>query len=721
MIHRCSPWRLRRALVLVAWMAGLAATLVTGEPARAVVPGVNGQIAFETTRDGNAEIDLMNPDGSGIVRVTTNAVSDFDPVWSPDGTEIAFTSARDGNDEIYVMNADGTGQVRLTTNTSQDRLPTWSPDGTKIAFIVNGDGNAEIYTMNADGTGQVNRSTDAGNDQEPAWSPDGNSIAWATTRGGVPFEIYTMNPDGSGKVRRTTNTSNDTQPEWSPDGTKIAFTATRDGNSEIYTMNADGTGQVNRSVNAAADQLPAWSPDGAKIAFTSARDGNSEVYTMNADGSDQVNRSSNASSDRNPDWGVGTDSDGDALLDDWEQNGIDTDGNGSADLDLPGMGAEVFHKDIFLELDVMSGHGLSQAAIDDVIAAFDNAPVANPDLANGINLHVDNGSTSVMNAAGDQWGAQSDQDSLTHQDVLGSFSAPNVYDWSAFDTIKAANFSSDREPAFHYVVVGHRHGNASNSSSGISRGINASDLLVTLGALSEPGEGSGTPAQQAGTLMHELGHNLGLRHGGNDGRNYKPNYLSIMNYSFQFAWLTKANGTSVLDYSRFKIALNENALNETSGFGRPASSPEAGFNTLAGCPGDPAPAFEPSTLDPIPVLSGAVDWNCNGVANGTVSADLNDDGVLTSSTSIEDWKALAYNGGTVGSGVGSVTLPATSDVIEPQLEELLRNEQALGNSLRPLPVAAPAAPTPPAPAKKCKKGRKLKKGKCVKKKKRKKR
>jgi redox-regulated HSP33 family molecular chaperone len=47
--------------------------------------------------------------------------------------KIAFTSNRDGNIEIYVMNADGSGQTRLTTNAASDRFPAWSPDGLKIA------------------------------------------------------------------------------------------------------------------------------------------------------------------------------------------------------------------------------------------------------------------------------------------------------------------------------------------------------------------------------------------------------------------------------------------------------------------------------------------------------------------------------------------------------------------------------------------------------------
>ncbi len=129
------------------------------------------QIAFQTDRDGNDEIYVMNPDGTGPTRLTNDAATDQTPAWSPDGTKIAFETNRDGNTEIYVINADGTGLMILTNDAATDATPAWSPDGTKLAFSTNRNGNFEIYVMNADGTGPINLSNNAASDFEPAWSP----------------------------------------------------------------------------------------------------------------------------------------------------------------------------------------------------------------------------------------------------------------------------------------------------------------------------------------------------------------------------------------------------------------------------------------------------------------------------------------------------------------------------------------------------------------------
>ena len=235
------------------------------------------KIAFRSYRDGNYEVYVMNADGSGLKNITNNSKDDYNASWSPDGKRIAFQSYREGNYEIYLSNPDGSGLVRLTNNKNSDTHPKWSPDGSKIAFVSNRDGNYEVYVMKADGSGAKNLSNSKAWDSTPDWSPNGRQIVFVSERD-ADYEIYVVNADGDGLVNLTQNKANDVWPFWSPDGTKIAFTSKRDGKQEVYQMNADGSWLTNISNHAAVDESPSWSPDGNKIAFESERDGNAEIY-----------------------------------------------------------------------------------------------------------------------------------------------------------------------------------------------------------------------------------------------------------------------------------------------------------------------------------------------------------------------------------------------------------------------------------------------------------
>jgi Tol biopolymer transport system component len=97
--------------------------------------GTGGQIAFQSYRDGNAEIYVMDTDGSNPRNLSNHSANDWSPAWSPDGQQIAFDSNRDGNIEIYVMDANGGNPRRLTNTSAFDGYPAWLPDGTQITFF----------------------------------------------------------------------------------------------------------------------------------------------------------------------------------------------------------------------------------------------------------------------------------------------------------------------------------------------------------------------------------------------------------------------------------------------------------------------------------------------------------------------------------------------------------------------------------------------------------
>ena len=263
-----------------------------------------GRIAFDSNRDGNGNIYVVNADGSGLHRVTSHPEWDLSPAWSPDGRRIAFESYRDQNWEIYVINANGSGVTRLTNNDEGDHAPAWSPDGRRIAFesYRAGDGNKEIYVMNADGGGVTRLTNNLAWDGSPTWSPDGSRIAFESKRDGNS-EIYVMYSDGTGLTRITNDPAWDESPTWSLDGSRIAFHTDRDGNKEVYVMNADGAGATRLTDRPEADSAPAWSFDGWGIAFESeTADGGWDIYVMGRDGSSPIRLIVGDSNDKNPSW-----------------------------------------------------------------------------------------------------------------------------------------------------------------------------------------------------------------------------------------------------------------------------------------------------------------------------------------------------------------------------------------------------------------------------------
>ena len=261
------------------------------------------KIAFESRRDGNAEIYVMNADGSAQTRLTDDPATDAVPALSPDGSKIAFMSVRDGNQEIYVMNADGSAETRLTDNEEQDTDPTFSPDGSKIVFWSSRDGNAEIYVMDATPGATATRLTnDAASDFRPTFSPDGSKIAWESYRDGNNAELYLMNADGSAQTRLTNNPLDDAQADFSPDGSKLVFWRRLATTSEIYVMDATPGAAATRLTKNQSDTAPVFSPDGSRLAFARLRGTEVDIHTMKAAPGSKAKRLTTIGDNREPDW-----------------------------------------------------------------------------------------------------------------------------------------------------------------------------------------------------------------------------------------------------------------------------------------------------------------------------------------------------------------------------------------------------------------------------------
>ena len=299
-------------------------------------------------------------------------------------------------------------------------------------------------------------------------------------------------------------------------------------------------------------------------------------------------------------------------------------------------------KDIFVEVDYMQRHHPSQSAINAVVQSFAN---------HGIHLHV-----------------QMDEELPFHKDQMSVPSAGAPSASTDFDIWKTWFFGTPSErtscgpyPAgsqcvqyiknvmtikrqfFHYAIYGHSQSVLPGSSG--SSELPGNDMLITLGAFTG---GVGSIDQQSGTFMHELGHNLGLYHGGaypslnpadDSYDNCKPNYLSVMSYSRQFSDLDPNRS---LDYSsniNNNSPLQEHYLDEGMSLGSVNGqtivwSSDGGIDILKQIPG-----------------LGYFDWNGNGVQDTTLqSVNVNNLGITGCNTSDmtplldhDDWSNLVLN------------------------------------------------------------------------------
>ena len=378
------------------------------------------------------------------------------------------------------------------------------------------------------------------------------------------------------------------------------------------------------------------------------------------------------------------DTDGDSLLDCWEVHGIDYDGDNRIDYQLPGSGlANRLHKDLYVELDLVNPQNdqltSSQLAtinnaVADVVNAFNGAPATttapttnpaktpgsntatacateaaanngqrpfcmNPDEQAGIRLHVqvDDHMTSptstMLNLAFEPCtSALSNAGTTVDFDALKSTFFGTVNDRTAgLKRLNAKRF------AFRYGIIG-RQLLGQGTTSGCSE-IFGNDFVVTPWLWANHGD----QGMLNGTIMHEFGHAIGLRHGGGDNANCKPNYLSVMSYSRQVNNQPIPNRR--LDYSRQKLPdLNEAALNEPAGVGGPANEQIA-----YGAPRKPSGVA-------VYVIAANLPWNLNSDNNTTESGlvadpnnlgstDCNGANVPSTETRLfgyDDWSNLQY-------------------------------------------------------------------------------
>lgn len=307
-----------------------------------------------------------------------------------------------------------------------------------------------------------------------------------------------------------------------------------------------------------------------------------------------------------------------------------------AGLDLYAMGARLGVRDVFVEIDRMDSKDPAltplRAGLDRLVAAF---------AAQNIALHLD---------VGDVFSASFDPQSynLGGGDVVpfaaGVDFPPTASGVADVYAYKAAHMRVERRAVFYYMLFGYsQSADGSAGSAGVGE-LWGNDSIITLGGY---GFTTFTARQrnllanyQASTMMHELGHNLGLRHGGDEDVNYKPNYVSVMNYLYGSLGLPVIGDR---EGDRYDLTTNCSLWFVSDLQRPPTASPsqfQLDFSHGESADIDEAHVFESEGVGR--VNSTSVDYDCSSAIEDDYAADLNFDGKLSTLRDYDDWANVHF-------------------------------------------------------------------------------
>lgn len=247
----------------------------------------NGKwIVFESNRDGNWEIYLMDWKGQNVKRLTNNKADDRRPSWHPKGEKILFESNRSGLNQLYTIKIRNRKERRVRSKIESGELmfASYSPNGKRIAVSVKkSNEKSNIIILKRNGKKIKTLIENGKRNFYPRWSKDGKEIVYFSRKEteNKDDEIYRLNLHSEKELRLTNWAKHNFCPSWSFDNSQIVYVTSMEGTRpEIYIMDKDGNNKTRITHNEDGDTLPNWHPEKNKILITAYRNGNYQICEL---------------------------------------------------------------------------------------------------------------------------------------------------------------------------------------------------------------------------------------------------------------------------------------------------------------------------------------------------------------------------------------------------------------------------------------------------------
>jgi hypothetical protein len=186
------------------------------------------------------------------------------PALSPDGGRVAYVAVQNENAEIWVQDLARGTRSRLTSSAMTEGNPAWSPDGSHIYYGTS-EGVGKDYVMSVPSDGSGAPDTIARGFQATP-SPDGRSLVVTVDRRGNS-DLWMVRMEGGRAAQEFLATSNnEKEPSISPDGHWIAYTSDESGNNEIYIRRYP-EGDARAQVSIGGGAWPRWTRRGDAIYY----------------------------------------------------------------------------------------------------------------------------------------------------------------------------------------------------------------------------------------------------------------------------------------------------------------------------------------------------------------------------------------------------------------------------------------------------------------------